>query len=207
MAERGCGLGIAAEPYWVPPNHSLWAGSRCGKVAITWRLTSEPVPCTRVEAGNGFVIVQWDRVYVAGVYISPNVDIASYERVLEDLRVCLARFLPQSQVIVAGDFNAKSALWGSPVTDGRGRILEYWAAGLGLTVLNTGTAQTCVRHRGGGVSGRLDLGQPFRCPQSKRMEGGRGDRDAIRSSLYRDESPGHPPNGPGTPQGSEGTLP
>ncbi|XP_071571459.1 uncharacterized protein [Temnothorax nylanderi] len=149
MAERGCGLGVAAEPYWVPPNHTLWAGSRCGLVAITWRLTDEPVACSRVKAGDGFVMVKWDRVFVTGVYISPNVDVASFERVLEDLRVCLARILP-GQVIVAGDFNAKSALWGSPVTDGRGRILEYWAAGLGLTVLNSGGVQTCVRHRGGG---------------------------------------------------------
>ncbi|XP_071652698.1 uncharacterized protein [Temnothorax longispinosus] len=56
-----------------------------------------------------------------------------------------------AQVMVAGDFNAKSALWGSPVTDRRGRILECWAASLGLVVLNRGGVQTCVRHQGGSV--------------------------------------------------------
>ncbi|XP_071578831.1 uncharacterized protein [Temnothorax nylanderi] len=189
MAERGCGLGVATEPYWVPPNHSSWAGSRCGLVAITWRLTDEPVACSRVEAGDGFVIVKWDRVYVAGVYISPTVDTVTFERVLEDIRISLARILP-GQVIVAGDFNAKSALWGSPagsihsrqnstgecgpcspVTDGRGRILEYWAAGLGLTVLNSGGIQTCVRHQGR-VHRGPNVGESLCCPQSQGMEGG-----------------------------------
>ncbi|XP_071653351.1 uncharacterized protein [Temnothorax longispinosus] len=32
-----------------------------------------------------------------------------------------------------------------------GRILEVWAAGLGLVVLNTGTTQTCVRRQGGSI--------------------------------------------------------
>ncbi|XP_071653256.1 uncharacterized protein [Temnothorax longispinosus] len=151
MAERGCGLGVAAEPYWVPPDHSLWAGSRCGLVAITWRQTDEPVACSRVGAGDGFVIVKWGRVHVVEVYISPNVNVATFEGTLANLKASLTRILPAQQVLVAGDFNAKSALWGSPVTDAQGGILENWAAGLGLIVLNRGTVQTCVRHRGGSI--------------------------------------------------------
>lgn len=50
-----------------------------------------------------------------------------------------------------GDFNAKSTLWGSPVTDARGEALSDWAARLGLVVINTGSALTCVRQRGGSI--------------------------------------------------------
>ncbi|XP_071650764.1 uncharacterized protein [Temnothorax longispinosus] len=150
MAEHGCGLGVIAEPYRVPQNHPLWAVSECGNSAITWRLTDEPVACSKIGAGNGFVVVRWDRAYVAGVYVSSAVDAASFERSLNDLKIILDRVLP-AQVMVAGDFNAKSALWGSPVTDRRGRILECWAASLGLVVLNRGGVQTCVRHQGGSV--------------------------------------------------------
>ncbi|XP_077255613.1 uncharacterized protein LOC143893768 [Temnothorax americanus] len=139
MAERGCGLGIAAELHRVPRDHSLWAGSRCGLAAITWRRTAEPVPCSKFEAGDGFVVVKWGRVYVASVYVSPNLDAAQYEEVLADLRACISRIpLAQRQIVVAGDFNAKSALWGSPVTNRRGRILETWAAGLDLVIVNSG---------------------------------------------------------------------
>ncbi|XP_024869629.1 uncharacterized protein LOC112453242 [Temnothorax curvispinosus] len=151
MAERGCVLGVAAELGRVPRNHPSWAVSRCGLVAITWRRTDKPVACSRVEASDGFVMAKWGHVYVAGVYVSPNVCVAAFEEVLEDLRVVLERFLP-CQVIVAGDFNAMSVLWGSPATDRRGRILEEWAAGLGLVVLNTGHVQTCVRRQGGSSS-------------------------------------------------------
>ncbi|XP_071572512.1 uncharacterized protein [Temnothorax nylanderi] len=151
MAERGCGLGVAAEPGRVPPNSPLWAVSRCGLAAVTWRQTEDPVACTRVEAGDGFALVKWGQTYVAGVYISPRLRLAEYEETLENLKATLERFLP-CQIIVAGDFNAKSVLCGSPATDGKGRILEEWAAGLGLVVLNTGNVQTCVRARGGPLS-------------------------------------------------------
>ncbi|XP_071582035.1 uncharacterized protein [Temnothorax nylanderi] len=125
MAERGCGLGVAAEPYWIPQDH--WAGSRCGLVAITWRQTAIPVTCSRIEAGDGYVVVKWGRVVVGGVYVSPNRDTAHFESVLTDLGACLRGILfTGQQVLVAGDFNAKSVLWGSPVTSARGRILEDW---------------------------------------------------------------------------------
>ncbi|XP_071652475.1 uncharacterized protein [Temnothorax longispinosus] len=50
--------------------------------------------------------------------------------------------------MVAGDFNAKSTLWGSPRTDWRGDATERWAAGLGLCLANVGRESTCVRRRG-----------------------------------------------------------
>ncbi|XP_024892023.1 uncharacterized protein LOC112467570 [Temnothorax curvispinosus] len=154
VAEQGCNLGVAAKPYRVSPNNALWAGSRCGSVAITWRQTRDPVPCSKFGVGNGYVVVKWGRVYVAGVYVSPNMDTASFERVLDELRICLMRIPPaHRQILVAGDFNAKSTLWGSPdaTANARGGILELWMAGLGLVLLNSGNAQTCVRLRGGSI--------------------------------------------------------
>lgn len=55
---------------------------------------------------------------------------------------------PDRQVIIAGDFNAKSAMWGATQTDARGRAVERWAAQIGLVLLNTGTTSTCVRRWG-----------------------------------------------------------
>ncbi|XP_071637533.1 uncharacterized protein [Temnothorax longispinosus] len=153
MAETCSGLGIIAEPYWVPPNHPCWAVSRCGRAAITWRVTDEPVPCSRLESGDGFVAARWGLVVVVGVYIPParSLDIPGFEAILDNLRDCLVRYLPREEVLLAGDFNAKATLWGSPATDRRRAILLDWAAGLGMVCVNTGAVQTCVRQTGGSI--------------------------------------------------------
>lgn len=52
------------------------------------------------------------------------------------------------RVIVCGDFNSKSRLWGSRITDRRGMLVEDWAAELDLRILNTGNVPTCVRPQG-----------------------------------------------------------
>ncbi|CAG4978795.1 unnamed protein product [Colias eurytheme] len=55
------------------------------------------------------------------------------------------------QIIVAGDFNAKSVTWGSAASDARGDILVEWLAAQNLVPLNQGTENTCVRMQGGSV--------------------------------------------------------
>ncbi|KAK9670965.1 Endonuclease-reverse transcriptase [Popillia japonica] len=47
--------------------------------------------------------------------------------------------------IIAGDFNAKAPLWGSPFMDKRGEYLMEWAAELNLSVLNSGDTPTFER--------------------------------------------------------------
>jgi len=81
-------------------------------------------------------------------------------------------------LLAAGDFNAKSPLWGSPRQDGKGRALQEWAAGLGLCILNTGTTSTCVWTQG--VHCRPDMGLPPGVPHGLGMEGGGGGGDALR---------------------------
>ncbi|XP_011862377.1 PREDICTED: uncharacterized protein LOC105559000 [Vollenhovia emeryi] len=51
-------------------------------------------------------------------------------------------------VLVAGDFNAKGALWGSRRPDAKGLEVLNWAARLGLHLLNRGAMSTCVRPQG-----------------------------------------------------------
>jgi len=54
-------------------------------------------------------------------------------------------------VIVTGDFNSKSTLWGSPRTDWRGSAMKRWAAGLDLRLVNNGATPTCVHDQGSSV--------------------------------------------------------
>jgi len=74
-AEGDYGLMVLSEPYRVPPRNPMWAAARTGsdvKVAITWRRTENPFPCTILEAGEEFVAVRWSDVAVVGVYLPPT---------------------------------------------------------------------------------------------------------------------------------------
>ncbi|XP_029668594.1 uncharacterized protein LOC115238694 [Formica exsecta] len=160
LAERGFGLGVAAEPYQVPEASPCWTGDRTGSVAITWRNDPTLPPCTPVEAGAGVAVVRWGPISVLGCYISPNVGLAQYEAFLDGVSACFRRQMPRP-IIVAGDFNAKSTRWGSRFTDARGEALQDWAAALGLCLINTGkrisTGVRVTRHALAELSARTKV--------------------------------------------------
>lgn len=90
-----------------------------------------------------------DRLCARVLHI-PECGLAQFEIFLDGVANCTRHCLP-GPVIVAGDFNAWSARWGSRRTNARGRVLENWAAALGLCLLNTGTRSTFVRWQGKSV--------------------------------------------------------
>lgn len=111
------------------------------------------------------MVVRWDRIAVFGIYLTPRLSSAEYSRRLDEMEGCARRHsLLSGPLLAAGDFNAKSPLWGSPRQDGKGRALQEWAAGLGLCILNTCTTSTCVRAQGESI---VDL--TWVSPQACRM--------------------------------------
>ncbi|XP_011859577.1 PREDICTED: uncharacterized protein LOC105557055 [Vollenhovia emeryi] len=147
LAEGGCALGIATEPNRVP-RHPCWAGSDDGSVAITWRRVGESqVPASRIDGGEGWVAVEWGPLIIVGLYLRPSLSRAEAEDRLHELEAWIQGHIP-APLLVAGDFNAKSALWGSRRPDAKGGDVVEWASRLGLHLLNTGTTSTCVRPQG-----------------------------------------------------------
>ncbi|XP_029172845.1 uncharacterized protein LOC114941855 [Nylanderia fulva] len=57
----------------------------------------------------------------------------------------------RSRIIICGDFNAKSHLWGSKTTDKRGRLIDLLASSNGLSLVNIGDLPTCIRPQGSSV--------------------------------------------------------
>ena len=53
-----------------------------------------------------------------------------------ELRRIMDSYPADSSVIIGTDANSKSSLWGSPITDRNGLLLEDFIAETGLTVLN-----------------------------------------------------------------------
>jgi len=97
-AEGDYGLMVLSEPYWVPPRNPMWAAARMGtdvKVAITWRRSENPLPCSTVlEAGEEFVAVRWGDITVVGVYLSPNLDRDEVKEGLGWIQACVQRCAP-----------------------------------------------------------------------------------------------------------------
>ncbi|OWR49031.1 reverse transcriptase [Danaus plexippus plexippus] len=124
------------------------------KWAVDVAVMSEPlgaVPPLAVRArGHGYVAAVRGEITIVGVCFSPNRDLPAFERFLDSLEPVVGQLAPL-QVVVMGDLNAKSTAWGNPHTKPKGRELEEWALTAELSLLNTGTVQTCVRRSGGSV--------------------------------------------------------
>lgn len=92
--------------------------------------------------GRGYAWMDLSEPRVYSCYISPNVAIEEFNRFLEDLSDDIrGSTLP---VILGGDFNAKSYLWGDK-QDGRGDAMAEWLSQNNISVANVGTTPTFVR--------------------------------------------------------------
>lgn len=147
MAEWLVDVAAVAEPYSIP---GRWLGSRDGLVALAARSSTDSPPLSLLERGPGYVAAAWGDIALVGVYFSPNRPLSDFENFLEVLATVVGRAAPR-QVCLLGDLNAKSAAWGSPATDARGRAVGTWAVSSGLSLLNRGSVQTCVRRQGGSI--------------------------------------------------------
>ncbi|KMQ85987.1 reverse transcriptase [Lasius niger] len=103
--------------------------------------------CSLITRGEYSVAMRYKDLHLISCYISPNLRISKYLEALDELEDII-RASNRKRIIICGDFNAKSPLWGSRILDRRGSYLEDWAAGNGLWVANVGNTPTCVRPQG-----------------------------------------------------------
>ena len=94
--------------------------------------------------GDGFVWLELEEFVVYSCYCSPNIDKQSFEKYITDLGEDVRKH--SKDIVIDGDFNAKSAEWGSHTEDARGTIMMQWVSGSDLIVLNQGGCPTFVRY-------------------------------------------------------------
>lgn len=148
LDERDLGLAIISEPYRIPAGNPHWVGSPDGSAAIVWRRSNASRPLNRVGGGDGFVMARWGEVFIVSVYLSPRLTIREVEDKLDEISGAIAGLGNNAPVVVAGDFNAHAALWGSRRTNARGNVVLEWATARELSCVNSGGHSTCVRAQG-----------------------------------------------------------
>lgn len=119
-----------------------WLTDKTGTAAI-WVVNPSKVTTNNSGSGEGFVWIKTSTTHFISVYLSPNEGISAFRRKLANIEGTISEF--NGEVIVAGDFNAKSAEWGAELSDTRGNEVADFAARLDLTVLNNGYASTFRR--------------------------------------------------------------
>lgn len=139
--EKKIDIFIIAEPNRKKIRQRNWVTDNNLDVAIL--VHSKDVKATKKGQGDGFVWIETGHFVIYGCYVSPNVDITTFEIFLQNLRKDIKKHT--KEVIIGGDFNAKSHCWNSKVEDRRGILLAEWMAEQELVIHNRGDTPTFVR--------------------------------------------------------------
>lgn len=138
-AEKKTDILILSEFYKYGRAHERWQCDSSMRAAIA-AVTNVLIDSARSADNNGFVWVTIAGIRIYSCYWSPNSTPAQYEDFLNRLEASV-RASPVP-VIVAGDFNAKHWLWGSPTNDYKGEALADLPQAMDLTICNQGSSPT-----------------------------------------------------------------
>lgn len=125
------------------PNENItkeWGGHRDAKVWIV----SGDLYVGRAGSGLGHSWIETRGMNIISCYMTPNQTEEELEEILESISETI-RGSREKDILIGGDFNAKSPMWGSLRTDSRGAIVTEWIAQENLTVLNWGGIPTFRR--------------------------------------------------------------
>lgn len=132
---------MASEPNRTIVKRPGWIADKRSDTAIYF--LNKSVQVEEVKKQQGYVRLKLKSMWIYCCYVSPNIDIGQYTEYINTLMADISSC--PGEKIILGDLNAKSAEWGSPVTDNRGVILEEWLAELDMVVLNDGITPTFRR--------------------------------------------------------------
>ncbi|XP_074100578.1 uncharacterized protein LOC141528431 [Cotesia typhae] len=139
-----------------------WFADETGTAAI-WIVNTKNITANTSESEAGFVWIQTPTTYFMSVYSSSNEGISVFRQKQANIEDTIANF--NGEVILAVDFNAKSAEWGAAFSDTRGNEV---AARLDLIILNTGGITTL--RRPGYQESILDISLAKDCQHDRRLD-------------------------------------
>lgn len=145
MKEEKVDIAMVTEPVHIPDRN--WICSKNKGAAIHWS-TNVKLRIKEIFKGEEFVATEVKDMVLISCYISPKASVKEFVEVLRriDSNVKMLDF--GKQVIMCGDFNAYSTLWGSKLTNGKGDRLVRWMDVNNFIVVNKGDLPTCIRPQG-----------------------------------------------------------
>ncbi|XP_056647307.1 uncharacterized protein LOC130451974 [Diorhabda sublineata] len=143
-------ISIVSEPNKILIKDSKWYVDENFDAAIG--ITNNDIRVLNSGRGNGFVWIEYTELVVFSCYISLNLTLEVFGIILNQLKDAIGT--RNKKCLIAGDFNAKAAIWGSIENDKRGDMLSEWAADLDLVSLNHGNTPTFSR---GNSSSHIDV--------------------------------------------------
>ena len=134
------GVALVSEPYGV--GAAGWHLDSSGLAALG--VLGRGLTLGEVKTGDGFVAATVGGVVrVHSCYASPALSPDEFERFLSRLEASARRYRGSGlDLVIGGDFNARSVSWGDRLTSARGDALAEFADSLGLVVMNTGREPT-----------------------------------------------------------------
>ncbi|CAH1384896.1 unnamed protein product, partial [Tenebrio molitor] len=151
VEDRGISIAVISEPNKKMVQNLPSVIEECCDVAVI--VIDRNVQVHKCDSTKCFVCCHVEDIVIYGCYISPNIELSEFKIHIRDLMLDIRRAADRD-VIVCGDFNAKSHLWGSPIEDERGAIIVEWLAAEDLVVMNEGGVPTFER---GGSSSFIDI--------------------------------------------------
>lgn len=150
LAEWKVGLVIVYELYKTTDS-SNWVTNPANTVAIYRNASVASPPLRAITSGHGYVVVEWGNVCITGVYAPPSWPIEKFCKMLKEIDRQTQRSPKQKNIIIAGNFDAKTVSWGSRNTNLRGKIFLEWSAERDIYLLNDQGISTCLRWLGESV--------------------------------------------------------
>jgi len=148
MVEKKTDVAIISEPYARSIlGNTRWSLDRSGRAALG--VINDTFTVSAFEQEDGYIAAKVNGVTVYSCYASPNSPIANFRALLDKLEQSVR--LKDGHIIIAGDFNARSAAWMDTTTDARGEELSHLVDTLCLDVVNTGSDPTFVGRGAGSV--------------------------------------------------------
>lgn len=144
MATNDIDVALISEQPRMPPENPRSLTCRDNNCGILLSKKANFLAERRGE-GPGFVWTQHASLRMYSCYLPPGRTLDESQRLLNGLEQSIRSSPTNTNILVGGDFNAKSHEWGSNTEDTRGVLLAEMMAGLGFHIANSGNHPTYQR--------------------------------------------------------------
>jgi len=138
MVEERIDIALLSDHYKADDHSAAWIANAGSSIAAIY-IPNNAVTIGNVQRDQEFVSARLNGVQVYSCYASPNRPLEEFRDMLHRLEDSIRSVQRGVPVVVAGDFNSRSATWGDWVDNRRGEEMGLLIESLDLAVMNVGS--------------------------------------------------------------------